>query len=684
MNERMTDRSRVTRVTGRLLAAAGLIAGLVAAAPAGLPGDPVPPPGQDGKEALLRFQVDEASRLRRLDAPAPTHYPPADPDPACDVRHYAIEVFLSPADSMVIGRTTIEGRLLHPADSIAFDYCGPNVDEVRLEDGDRVDAAWNGSVITVPFGRRRPAGEAFSVTIRHHGKSARGLRFPSAQRPESPAIFTFSEPEDARWWFPCRDVPQDKAAFDLTVDVPAGWQVGSSGRLVEQRDRPGGRTRFHWRETTPTATYLISLAAAPYVILRDEGPDGLPITHYVYPSDTTLARGAFARVPEMIEYFSGLFGPYPFDKYGHAEAFFPGGMEHPSLTLIGELVIRNSAYYEWIVAHELGHQWFGDSVTPADWRHIWLNEGFASYADVLWAEHLQGPAGTRHRMELFAWIFRLGYLQNGYEVPVFDPPAEHLFGFTTYDKAAWIVHMLRGIVGDREFFTILRTWTGRHRSAVAGTDDFIALCEEIHGGDLHWFFDPWLHDPGLPRFEYSWTTATTSDGRPEVTVTVRQTQSGVFFPMPITFDIAGSHVTTRRAAFFDRNPQSARFLVAEAPIDTGVVLDPDGWILKTVRRALAGPTRRLLSFAALDRVTGGPATLDITVSSGPAVQCDLTIFDVRGRRVARPFQGPIAPSGLQVTWDARDEAGRPVPSGVYFARLTGAGESRRARITVAR
>ncbi|TPW07803.1 MAG: peptidase M1 membrane alanine aminopeptidase, partial [bacterium] len=322
--------------------------------------------------------------------------------------------------------------------------------------------------------------------------------------------------------------------------------------------------------------------AAPYLLLEDHRLPEIPILNYVYPADSAAAVMAFEQVPEMIAYFSTLFGPYPFVKYGHSEAFFPGGMEHQTLSMVGEFVVRNGGFYQWLLAHELGHQWFGDAVTLADWRHIWLNEGFATYADALWMEHELGPEGLRGRMQLFSDIFKIGYLQNGAAIPVYNPPSSNLFNFAAYDKGAWVLHMLRRITGDDAFFDILRTYQERHRFGNVVNDDFIAVCEEIHGVDLDWFFDPWLTDPGLPRYLVNTTNTDLGDGRHAIEVTVRQTQSGAFFPMPVDFAMRSTVGESRRTVLVGQNPTTFRDTLMAAPVDTVALLDPDDFILKTV------------------------------------------------------------------------------------------------------
>jgi aminopeptidase N len=535
----------------------------------------------DGK---TRLQPQGAAGTVVECPPPPAFYPPADPDPPFDVLHYELRLEIDPGPRFLGGRAVIDGLLLHPGvDSIRLDFCGPPITAV-YEGGEARGYTWEGGVIAVPLLPVRAPGDTFSIVVEYEGtiSGTRGIYIPHPALPETTATFSFSEPRDARTWFPCHDVPDDKATLDLIAIVPDTLVVGSNGVLIQEQATDLGKRMFHWRETHPIATYLVSIAIAPYVILADDRLPGIPLVNYVYPADSAAGVATFEAIPEMIEFFSGLFGPYPFDKYGHAQAPFPGGMEHQSLTTIAEFAVRNGATNQWLLAHELAHQWWGNSVTLDDWRHIWLNEGFASYGDALWFEHLYGRGGLNERMGIFSNIFIFGAITRGFLYPVVNPPFDQLFGFTTYDKGAWVLHMLRGVVGDEAFFEILLQYGEAHRYGNAVTDDFIAVAESVHGESLDWFFEPWLYATGLPRFGLAITTGQLDNNQTQVQVVVRQKQQDVFYPMPVDFDFVTDEETVRTRVFIDSNPETVTVVVNGVPADTAVVLDPDKWILKTV------------------------------------------------------------------------------------------------------
>jgi aminopeptidase N len=578
-----------------------LLAGVLTALDLGaVPTPPSATGPEEGKFDLEAFREQELSRYaarlatgaehgHRHDAPLrarsggpPPFYPPADPTPPIDVQHYIIDLDLHPADSLAFGRTTISGEVTEDGlDTLRFDYCGAAVTAVEL-DGQPAAFTWDGDVIAIPLVPPRLFHDDFTVVIEHGGVSTRGLYFPRDILPQSIATFTFSEPEDARRWYPCRDVPDDKATFETILEVPGDHVAASNGEKLSEEVLESGRRRFHFRHLTPMSTYLATVVAAPYVVLDDDRHPTIPMTHYVYPGDSAVAMATFAPVPDMLDLYAELFGPYPFDRYGHAQAPFPGGMEHQTLTMVGEFVVRDGDTYEWLIAHEVAHHWWGDSVTLEDWRHIWLNEGFASYADALWFEKKEGRAGLLRRMRLFADLFRFGHITRNIDIPVFNPPSNQLFSFVCYDKGAWVVHMLRRILGDDVFFAALREYQSRHRHGVADTDDFIAVCEELHGADLDWFFTPWLNGVSLARYRVETSTSAVGDGRHAIFVTVHQEQEDPPFTMPVDVAFRWIGGEKRRTVWIDASPFTFSDTLDGAPADTAALLDPDEWILKTV------------------------------------------------------------------------------------------------------
>ena len=303
------------------------------------------------------------------------------------------------------------------------------------------------------------------------------------------ATFVVSEPNGAHSWLASSDHLSDKATFGYRIDVPVGVTAVANGRLVAA-DTVNGRTTWVWDEPDPMATYLATVAIGSFSIV-DGGTEGPVHIRNVVP--TTLEsplRATFARTGEMLRVLANLFGPYPFGEYGALviDARLGYALETQTLSLFDRQIALSSSTEEFQV-HELAHQWFGDSVTPRSWRDIWLNEGFATYAESLWRER------TEPGFDIDAAMRRLA---GGAYPPIGNPGAAHLFDKNVYDRGALTLHALRRTVGDDAFFRVLRAWTTEFAHANASTDDFMRLASRVSGRDVSPLLDAWINADPMP------------------------------------------------------------------------------------------------------------------------------------------------------------------------------------------
>ncbi|MEJ2721460.1 MAG: M1 family metallopeptidase, partial [bacterium] len=341
-------------------------------------------------------------------------------------------------------------------------------------------------------------GDTLTVRVAYNGAPVQplGLRFHSR------VVYNLSEPDMARNWFPCYDEPWDKATSEMICTVPADRFCASNGLLISETDNLDGTKTYHWKTRYPHSTYLTSVAISDYVMLSQwyhySPSDSMEMPYYVYPDKLPAAQTSFANAPAMMAFFSATFGEYPFveEKYGTALAEVGGAMENLTCTTYGQVLVTGDNRYDWVVAHEMAHSWFGNSVTLADWREVWLNEGFATYGDALWHEHTGGPAAFESRME----NFKSQYFTEdaGNRFPMYDPAI--MWGATVYEKGAWVLHMLRYVVGDTAFFTGLRTYYQLHAYSTATTEQLRTVFEAVSGMDLQWFFDQWVYEQGSQLF----------------------------------------------------------------------------------------------------------------------------------------------------------------------------------------
>ena len=544
------------------------------------------------------------------------------------------------ADGMTVSSVTSDG--VPAAFTHASDLLSITLDRVYSQsDTVRVVATYQGN----------PAGDAFSWS----------------EYDSQPLIWTLSEPYGARTWWPCKDTPDDKAdTIDLRVTVPDGLIAASNGALLSDSVNGGWRT-YHWQETHPIATYLVSLAIHPYTVLEDiwEYAPGqtMPVVQYVMSDRMPQISEVLEATIPMLQVLSDGFGLYPFtdEKYGHACFDWGGGMEHQTLCSLYYGVTTN---WHFLIVHELAHQWWGDLVTCASFHHIWLNEGFATWSEAYWYEQTEGEAAYHQDMASKA------YYGPG-TIYVADPTDVHIIfdHDLTYDKASWVVHMLRGVLGDEDFFAVLQAWRQQFAYRSATTADFQQVCEQIWGGDLSWFFQEWIYGQYFPRYDTRWYARSAGDST-EVEIMIRQTQQnlGGLFTMPLTIRVVTDQATWDRRLWNDSEAQLYQLTVAGTVQD--VVLDPDNWVLQQSTCSMTDvPSTSAPPYTM--RAWPNPFNPSTTISfelpaSGPV---ELAVYDVKGRRVRILVSARREAGSHEVAWDGRDERGRRLPSGIYFCRL---------------
>lgn len=415
-----------------------------------------------------------------------------------DVQRYTLALAVDVAQNVITGTATVAARASQALAVFNLDFSGLELDAVEV-DGAPAATQRAGQELTIVPALPLTAGALFTATLRYHGTPQPVL---SQAIPEevgwnqyARGIYVASEPEGAATWFPVNDHPLDKALYSVRVTVPKPYVVASNGLLRETIDN-GATTTYVWETSHLMASYLATVNIAEYVVQREQGPNGLPIRNYVPPALAAESQAVFAPTAAMIDYFDDLFGPYPFEAYGVAVIDTPLGfaLETQTMSIFGrDAVTAPPGRVAGTVAHELAHQWFGNSVSIASWQDIWLTEGFATYASWLWAEHAGAP-GTTEQIAQQAY----DALAQRPLPPPGTPPPSNLFNRSVYERGALTLHALRRQVGDEAFFGTLRAYTERYRYGNASTADFVAVAEEVSGQQLDALFDAWLYDEQLP------------------------------------------------------------------------------------------------------------------------------------------------------------------------------------------
>jgi aminopeptidase N len=421
-------------------------------------------------------------------------------------------------------------------------------------------------------------GERLTVSVKYHGQPSDGLFFKRNKFGDR-TIFADNWPDRARHWFPSVDHPYDKAKVEFEVTAPARYEVIANGRLLETTSLQNGARLTRWREDVQIPVYCMVVGATEFSVLDAGAFGGSRLSYYLYPKDRDNGLRDYGRALSAAAYFEEIVGPYPYEKLALVESSTRfGGMENSSSIFFDENAYDGSGKLEGTVAHEIAHQWFGDSVTESDWHHLWLSEGFATYFGALFFEHADG----RERFLQVMRDSRERYLKDADAVsrPVYDPSEKDLFKLlnrNNYEKGAWVLHMLRHVLGDEKFFAGVRDYYRTYRDRNALTEDFRRVMEQRAGRPLEWFFREWIYEPGLPAYDAAWRWDEQSK---QLRLRVRQTQAGVEFRMPLDVEFKTGDKARRETIEVTGREASFDFKLEAKP--SAVALDPDEWVLKTL------------------------------------------------------------------------------------------------------
>ena len=409
-----------------------------------------------------------------------------------DVEHYHLALWVDPdTGEIVAAQADLTTVAIAPLAEIALDLLGLTVHETRI-DGIAVPHRRQGAKLILEPPAPIAAGTRIVVGVTYAGVPEPffipGFDTRAGWVVTAEGVHVVAEPDGARTWFPANDHPSDKATFAIDVTVPEPFVVVSNGRPVPSIAAPEGHT-FGWRMDDPMATYLATVVVGELERVETGVVDGVTVADYLPFDLAAVPPPSLLRAPDMIGFLATWFGPYPFDRYGHVIVpEFSIALETQTMSVIGR-----GAVGEITVLHEIAHQWFGDSVSVATWRDIWLNEGFASYAELLWIEHDRGSVAlhqvARRRHQAMA--------QRPHS-SIGDPGPEDMFDGAVYWRGALTLYALRAEIGDEAMRTLLQDYAERYRHGNVATADFIALAEEVAARDLSDFFKAWLFSPEIP------------------------------------------------------------------------------------------------------------------------------------------------------------------------------------------
>jgi len=594
-----------------------------------------------------------------------------------DVLHYNVTLFVDTDIEEISGNTVVTAMSeVSSLTSIDLDLAVLTVDSVLSETGSPLTFTHIDSVLSIDLPQAYSSGDTFSVQVFYHGH-------PGNEGPDGFGGFYFAgtpimafqmgvgleadPPSMGKFWIPCWDWPCDKATVEYHITVPGtGKKVVCNGILTgSEIDTVASTATYHWVETHQIAPHLMTVHARRYKELIDSTYDW--IHYWVFPPDEEDAKIHFQNVDVMMDGFIERFGPYPFSKFGYAMAT-KGDMEHQTCVTHVARVVQPNHLYDWLLAHEMSHQWWGDCVSVNDWRDIWLSEGFATYCEAIYQEHAYGMDAYHDYIErnLMNPVF-----SSGENFPIYDP--DYLWGTTVYEKGGCVLHMLRHVLGDSLFYEALATYRANHEYGNATTPEFQQDVESVYGQSLDWFFNEWIYDVGWPVYEYSWHADSQGDSF-ALNLVIDQVQTnGPIFTMPVDVKVRmATGDSLIEVVWVDEAHEEYLFTYADEPV--GIELDPDNWILNEAQEVpYAGIDREPSELELALRVEGtNPVLGTMTISySVPGTQrVRIQIFDTQGRLVKTLLDDVVPAGGYDLSWDRRNVDGAKLAPGVYFVRLS--------------
>ncbi len=625
----------------------------------------------------------EEHKERLFRSLAKTGAPVSQASTTIDARYYRLELRLRFAPNRLDGKVT--ARFVSRTDNLsAFDLDFSNALSVQKVGASAVAFTHEEERLSLSLKKSYNRGDTVTVSITYGGVPAAdgfgSFSFDSMDG-DPRHVWTLSEPYGARDWWPCKDYPADKAdSADILITVPKGLKAVSNGTLLSVT--PGDSTdTWHWHVRYPVTTYLISLAIGPYARLtgsyaHDDGST-MPLDIYAYPSRAGQMDTVLRQTRDHLDVLSALFGPYPFkkEKYGLAQFGWGGGMEHQTITSVGDIRTGLTSLY----VHELGHQWFGDAITCASWRDIWLNEGFATYSEALYAEQ-RGFAEFPPGKEAYH-AYMGGKLFYGDGTIIRDTTSVgSIFNRIVYNKGAWVLHMLRGIMGDSLFFRALRRYAQSPDLIYTSvrTADMRRVFEEVYGQSLEDFFNQWLNYPLYPFYKIKWETAPAESNMFSLLLNITQEQREPVYRMPVSLSIRFlNHPDTLITVYNNQRAQDYTLRLPAQPV--GLTFDPENWILKSIRDSSGGIYEAGISLAGIyPNPFSGQTTIRIRYWNTGAPE--LKIYDLRGRHI-RTLKPRISTlfHDYYFVWDGKTVHGTQAASGMYLLVASARGEHRPLR-----
>lgn len=629
---------------------------------------------------MVKAQIDTESILKSygpIELPnnlTKVNYPG---DSNFDVTYYKLNINVNHTAQNIIGEVTVEAKsTINNLTSIFLDLQNVLVTDSVVSNNTKLNFSQpSGSAkLNITLDKSYNSGGNISLIVYYHGTPGSSgfgsFTFGSTKQVGGqPSIYTLSEPYGASDWWPCKDTPADKAdSADIWITCTNDLKAISNGILIGIVDNGNGTHTYKWKTKYSIAQYLISMVIAPYeeydIYFHYNSTDSMLVSNFLYPETMTANNKAILdKTLDMLSIFSDKFGPYPFvsEKYGHAQFGWGGGMEHQTITSIGGVS-------ENLIAHELAHQWYGDKITCKNWENIWLNEGFATFSTGLYNEFKYGR--DLYNSYIVNNMNSAKNAQGSIYVQDISSVASIFNGSRSYSKGSVVLHMLRGIVGDTDFFNIMKVYAADPDVAygVAETADFQRVTEEIYGSSLDYFFNEWIFGENYPKYTVNWGYSDLGAGKYSIKININQNENTnpIFFTMPLDIKILFGNKDTLVTVFNDK--QNQNFVLSISDIPTDLIFDPNNKILKDIISINHNIKDEILKFDfTLYQNYPNPFNPNTKISYSVPEKSFVSIFvtDILGRKVVELLNEEKIRGNYTFSFDASN-----LSSGIYFYTLS--------------
>ncbi len=495
-----------------------------------------------------------------------------------DVQHYTFEIHLNDTTNRIEGKTTILIDLLQPVKKISLNLIQLNDStktgmKVLSVTGDDTGLRFiqQNNRLNIQLTQQLAETPELTLEIKYAGIPADGLVI-SENKFGDRTFFGDNWPNRARNWLPTIDHPSDKATLEFIVYAPNHYQVISNGLLFEETNLPGEIKLTHWKENVPLSTKLMVIGVARFAVQHSGKYKNIPVSKWVFPQNREAGFADYSFDKKALKFYSELIGPFSYEKLAHVQSKTRyGGMENASCIFYAERTVNGKNNQEGLFAHETAHQWFGNSVTEQNWHHIWLSEGFATYLTHIYNQHFHGEKFFRDGMERDRRRV-IAYSKRNF-APVIDTTItdyNRLLSTNSYQKASWVLHILREQLGDKVFFAGLQKYYHDYRNSTALTSDFRKVMENVSGENLEIFFNQWLWQPGQPQISISFKQKAEN----KVRFSIKQIQDGSFFTFPLEIQIQYKNGETELKTITIKDRETVYATSAQGKIER-IIPDPD-------------------------------------------------------------------------------------------------------------